>query len=362
MLCPFCLRDAPKFSPTDATLASGKSIKSFVCPDAECGEIIPPLYNREYSAYPPLPLLVVGTRGHGKTLYFSALLHALRNADLGRYWPKFSVSPINTEAFTTVFETLERLEDMDLPRATPSSTFPRPGLLQLGPPPFHDGSTVLLYDIGGEVFESPDKILDYASFVRAAPFVLFVVSISDLPSSPTGRAAALDKLLAIYINGVSTLGGERKRQDLVVLYTKAEAVDQLAQPPWNDIGDYADMDFAEDPPSSGAYGYNMLQISKRLREFTREVLGAANFVSAAEGWFRSVEFCAVSALGARPTADNRLSQPLAPRRVIDPLLFLMQKDRQNRAKDADRSRPSAQPAKDASKAGSSRSRRRFPWT
>jgi hypothetical protein len=68
----------------------------------------------------------------------------------------------------------------------------------------------------------------------------------------------------------------------------------------------------------------MKRNSQLLKDFTAESLNARNFLANARTNFKTVEFCAVSALGSEPV-DERLIERITPRRVIDPLLWVLDK-------------------------------------
>ena len=83
MLCPFHLDDVT-FRKEQET---GRSTFVYLCPD--CKEQVPPLYVRDYRQYPPVVVSAIGSRGHGKTVYFAALFDTLRQRSPAHYWPRF---------------------------------------------------------------------------------------------------------------------------------------------------------------------------------------------------------------------------------------------------------------------------------
>lgn len=321
MLCPFHLGEVERFESVAIRIGgTDREMRQFACPD--CGVAIPRLYVDEYQSYRPLLLSVVGFREHGKSLFIAALIHILRGPQLARAWPRFSSITLNDDTFTNVYANLKDLNSGVLPPGTEMVDFPTPGLLRIEPAPFHPGRTLLWYDTGGETFGSPTKILPYASFISKAPSVLFLVSLRELEDP----SIELARLLETYILGSSQIGNAKNSQHLIVVYTKAEEIRQLEASRWSDIAEYAKSGIEDDPPRSSQYGLTLDRISLRIAEFTDEELRATSFLNAARAWFASVEFCIVSALGAAPH-DKRLNGPLAPRRVIDPLIWLMSKDK-----------------------------------
>ena len=65
-------------------------------------------------------------------------------------------------------------------------------------------------------------------------------------------------------------------------------------------------------------------ISNRLLEFTEQELQAHEFINTAEANFKSINFSIISALGTEPQ-DGRLAVAIVPRRILDPLLWVMEK-------------------------------------
>jgi hypothetical protein len=68
----------------------------------------------------------------------------------------------------------------------------------------------------------------------------------------------------------------------------------------------------------------MQGMSNLLYRFTEEELDAYEFLNAAESNFKSVSFSIISALGTEPYGA-RLSVEIVPRRILDPILWIMEK-------------------------------------
>ena len=68
----------------------------------------------------------------------------------------------------------------------------------------------------------------------------------------------------------------------------------------------------------------MHDISNRLYEFTEQALSAYEFLNAAEANFKSIKFSIISALGTEPQGA-KLSVGIVPRRILDPVLWIMEK-------------------------------------
>jgi hypothetical protein len=131
------------------------------------------------------------------------------------------------------------------------------------------------------------------------------------------------KLLSAYVVGMADLGADTREQDLVVVYTKGDEITHRLVH-WPDLREYLTQGFADKLADSSQYISRMHKMSDLLRRFTGDELGAYEFATFARKSFRSVSYSIVSALGARPQ-NGHLPVRITPRRVIDPLLWLMER-------------------------------------
>ncbi|MCS7254569.1 MAG: hypothetical protein RMK18_11690 [Armatimonadota bacterium] len=310
MLCPFCLEDV-RFKKTRQS-----SKVSYACP--VCNEHVPILYVQEYEQYPPVVVNAIGFRGHGKTVYFATLFYVLSKQRLGKHWNKFFTMCLNEESLDTVRMNVRMLEEGILPESTPKN-FPRPTIVRLQNVPTYPDCTLLFYDTSGEAFEKASQLVQFASFVKRARTVVFLLSITELDDIPT----KMRDLLNIYIIGIGDLGGQTHNQHLLVVYTKADKMESyLTEYP--DLRDYLKQGTVDGLANMKGYIQRMRKVSDCLKEFTRNTLQAEEFLNAAQEYFKSVSFCIVSALGASPT-ENKLSVEITPKRVLDPLFWLMER-------------------------------------
>ncbi|MCC6444475.1 MAG: hypothetical protein IT210_13600 [Armatimonadetes bacterium] len=311
MLCPFCLDDVT-FRQVEAA-----GVPIYVCP--RCKEQTPALYSKGYRRYPPVVVSAVGFRQHGKTVYFASLFYVLKQLALDQLWPEFFTMGLNEESLDTVQKNVAMLQGGQLPASTPKN-FPQPTMIRLQGIPFEPDCTLLCYDTGGECFERPSQLVQYGGFVKRARLAMLLVSISDLEDAPR----EMHKLLNTYIVGMEELEATSQDQHLVVVFTKVDEITSRLLDGWSDLRDYMMAGDIESLAHPGGYLKRMRFISDRLRDFTGVELRAFEFLNAAEASFRSVEFCMVSSLGARPQ-DGRLPVQIVPRRVVDPLLWMIEK-------------------------------------
>jgi hypothetical protein len=313
MLCPFCLADV-KFKPKKL---SGSPASIYLCSD--CKEQAPALYVQDYPKYRPVVVSATGFRQHGKTVYFAALFYTLKKLTLARDWPDFFTMGLNEDSLDTVYGNARLLEGGALPDSTPKN-FPRPTMIRAEGVPMHPNCTLLFFDTGGECFEKPTQLVQFAGFVRRAETALLLISIPDLEDPRAG----MQQLLNTYVVGLRELGGRPENQHLIVVYTKADQLAPRFAHTWSDLTTYLIEGSVDDLSQTEGYMERMEHISDRLLMFTEQELQAHEFVNAALANFKSINFSIISALGTEPQ-DGRLAVAIVPRRILDPLLWVMEK-------------------------------------
>ncbi len=313
MLCPFCLSDV-RFK-REKTPNTHNAI--YVCPS--CNEQIPALYAQDYRRYPPVVISAVGFRQHGKTVYFASLFYTLKKLTLARDWPEFFTMGLNEDSLDTVYGNAHILESGVLPYSTPKN-FPRPTMIRAEGVPMHPDCTLLFFDTGGESFEKPTQLIQFAGFVRRSRAVMLLISIPDMSDA----RAEMQQLLNTYVVGMRELGGKTERQHLIVVFTKADQLAARFSGQWADLRAYLVNGSVDALAQADGYMENLHRISDKLRDFTAQELRAHEFLNTAEANFKSINFSIISALGAQPQGA-RLPVKIVPRRILDPLLWSIEK-------------------------------------
>ena len=313
MLCPFCLVDVrfkrEKLANNPASI--------YLCPN--CNEQEPALYAQDYRKYPPMVVSAIGFRQHGKTVYFASLFYTLKKLTLARDWPEFFTMGLDEDSLDTVYGNARMLEDGTLPDSTPKN-FPRPTMIRAEGIPMQPNCAFLFFDTGGECFEKPRQLVQFAGFVRRAKVAMLLISIPDLQDP----RAEMQKLLNTYVVGMRELGGRTEGQHLVIVYTKADQLATRFTRRWKDLHTYLVEGSVEALAQPDGYMGRMHEISDRLLAFTEHQLCAHEFMNAAGANFRSISFSIISALGTEPQGA-KLSVAIVPRRILDPLLWIMEK-------------------------------------
>jgi hypothetical protein len=313
MLCPFCLAEV-KFKRQKPT---GHPASIYLC--SNCNEQIPALYAQDYRQYPPAVVSAVGFRQHGKTVYFASLFYTLKKLTLARDWPAFFTMGLNDDSLDTVYGNAKMLGGGTLPDSTPKN-FPRPTMVRAEGVPMQPNCTLLFFDTGGECFEKPTQLVQFAGFVRRAKAAMLLISVPDLEDP----RAEMQQLLNTYVVGMHELGGQTEDQHLIIVYTKADQLAGRFTGEWQDLHRYLLRGSVEALAKPDGYINRMVQISYRLLEFTEQELHAHEFVNTARAHFKSVNFSIISALGSEPIGA-RLPVAIVPRRILDPLLWIMEK-------------------------------------
>lgn len=313
MLCPFCIDDV-KFKKEKT---GGSSVLIYLCPT--CNEQVPALYVKDYKKYPPVVISAIGFRQHGKTVYFATLFYTLKKLTLARDWPEFYTMGLNEDSLDTVYGNARMLNDGFLPDSTPKN-FPRPTMIRAEGIPIQPNCSLLMFDTGGECFEKPTQLVQFAGFVRRAEAAMLLISIADLDHVRAG----MHQLLNTYIVGLGELHGNTKNQDLIVVFTKADKLVGQFTGKWADLATYLIEGSVDALAETETYLDRMHKVSDLLYEFTEEELQAYEFINAAESNFKSISFSIISALGTEPDGAE-LSVEIVPRRILDPVLWVLEK-------------------------------------
>lgn len=301
MICPFCQQGVDRF------LSSEDGTTGFRCP--LCGaDGVPLLYPQEYAAHPAVPVSIIGPTGHGKSVFVDALLTHLERKVR---WPRFSCQWMSQEGMRQTRDRLRLLRQFgQLPDATPE-VFPRPQVVRLRNVPRVGGCQLVFYDTGGETFRDTDKLRDAGRYVRNSPAVLWLVSLTDLE-----YPEQLTDLLTVYAQAMAEMGGDPKRQAVVLALTKGDLlIDRPDLPPAaRDFLLNDDLD-----PGGDAWG-RLGGLSAALEEWL--LAGDQHqLVNLLRAQFRAARFCILSAQGAA-ARDQVLQMELMPRGVLAPLFWL----------------------------------------
>jgi parallel beta-helix repeat protein len=307
MLCPYCLKDSPRFDKSDED-----GIAGYRCPDDVCRRFLPNEFVREYSSYPPAVFSAVGLSGHGKTCFLYSFLHELGRAVAD--WPEFSYTPLDERSMADVLEKLRGFADGDLPEPT-NVAFPEPVILKLDGVPRIGNLQLFLYDNGGEVFTDLLRLREFAPYLTRTPVVVWLLSLDDLT-----HPHELLQLLGVYREAMLTLKFDSRNQSLLVVLTKADGIREFREGEGAPESIHSILSRDGNDPEGYSWG-GLERLSNEIEHWLEHNAEQANFVRRARKSFAEVRYTVASALGSTPT-ERRLTTRISPRGVLATLYWL----------------------------------------
>jgi serine/threonine protein kinase len=295
--------------------------------------------------------VLIGCTAGGKTCYQTSLVRQLRK-ELGRDSSyQMAVEFPDADTLTRI----RQLERQMFGDGIPPAGTPPCGTLVAAPPlcltlrvpargwlgrmPAHGwlgrcglgqrAATLLMPDSAGEDFQRLNSPLFRAQILHADALVLVVDPLpaealrtqyrpegQPLPAYAATATPAAEPLsvLVTYLRSQMRIRDAKLPKQLAVVVTKADEPGV-----WNpDAGQH------RLPTQGRRYNPRLAElVSRRVREFLKVTLDWPELVALAERSFEKVAFFAVSSLGRRVGEDGRLPLPVQPRRVEEPLLWLL---------------------------------------
>jgi hypothetical protein len=271
---------------------------------------VPRLYPLEYDKHPAVPVCIFGPTGHGKSVYIDALLTHLETRIR---WPRFSCQWMDQAGMQASRQRLRQIREFGmLPDATTHQVFPHPQVIRLRNVPQVGGCQLIFYDSGGETFNHVSNLTDAGRYLRYAPAVVWLISLTQLE-----YPEQLSDLMTTYAEAIVTMGGSPKDQTVIVALTKGDLLRDHESLPQS-AKDFLDNDNLD--PAGGAW-IRLTELSKDLEGWLCD-FGHANIVSLLNDQFKAARFCILSAQGAAADEENRLALEILPRGVLSPLFWL----------------------------------------
>jgi hypothetical protein len=275
---------------------------------------------------------MIGWSNVGKTVYLQSLTLLLER--VGRIWPNFVPAPATEATFGFVQGVRAAMAGGNLPPITPLGVH-EAYIMLLKNMERWGGRTLVIRDFAGEHFQRFEIPPEQASFLLNAQTAFVMFSFAELSQHPEW---SMDDLLHSYINTLLKLGVNLRRQtrNLVVIFSKCDLMHDLP-PHLSDylLGDelWAAIDGRSPPPVYGAT--KMAEYMERLNRIDAEIKA---WLETTENGFKltrraadmgiQIRFTIASATGAEVSQENRLSQRLEPRRILDPFFWALEFERQ----------------------------------
>ncbi len=323
--------------PNDKRWALPTAMACRVCGGAtqECCPVCHFAYPRGWRAGDAVTIAFSGARSTGKTVYLGVLVHFLSLAMQSRH-RAFGYAD---EASRREFDTYEKqlFEAQGLPAATgAAATQPNfmPMVIELGE---HAGRQryLVVRDVAGEELED-GGVKEHLGFFARADLVVFLFDPLRVPEI---QAQVRDRIAARQVLGgeptavlarVLELMGHRGR--LAICMSKFDIMHQLAsvegsayQAIMGNLGSAMRQDVGPlGTPSTGDQA--LLDAEVRSLLATAHAANLVNTVGAAEQRGVRCRYFAVSALGNPPDARGVHPHGIAPFRVLDPVLWVLQEE------------------------------------
>jgi hypothetical protein len=306
--CLHCLERVDKFM---RSATGGPSLPQ--CP--KCQGYIPAIYDDQYDRYPPLFMTMIGQRAHGKTAYLASLLQQLHR--VGREWHNFAFMPLDDRVLMSLDTYLEQLQSGQAFERTEAEAKEAIGVRLSGIP--HLGNRhLLIYDVGGEVFDSTVDIQNTrGSTWFRNPVVVWFVSLTNLNEREYARDYELTGMLTRFAQALTEMGKSPTTKTILIVLTKADLLRTWPNMPQS-INDL--LDGQEDYTGPDCWA-RLERISRDAEQWLRQS-GLHNFVNSLRQTFGAVQYCITSAFGVAPDDNGQRAFGAEPRGVLAPLFWL----------------------------------------
>jgi hypothetical protein len=305
----------------------------------ECGNFVSRAFLAATAKSPPVYLATVGFTQHGKTTYLDSLTTMIEN--LGKISDRTYHEYLDDYTFDEVRHMRWEVQHRQIPESTQADRKPMP--LQIGIYNFLDqpANTLVIYDLGGEVFDRKSDIQRFALPMQNVHTIWFFISVHDLENPPSitdwedgGRPflRSLSDLFSVYRSGMERLGVQLKGRNLLIVYTMADKiVSRLPEHVRNYIREDKFFDLARKKHSEArnltfdpyAYMRDVLAISSELEDWTYDIEGGTAFINMVKDSGMNVVFTITSSIGRQSDPHTDRMIDFRRYRVLDPLIWAM---------------------------------------
>ena len=308
--------------------------KTRICP--ECHSELP----NEYGSHESLIVAVIGAKNAGKSHYIAVLIDELRN----KVAPALSFPLVleggdqyTTDRYRLEFHKplYERGQQLDSTRPSKvDRNMMRPLVYSLSEGRSISGGFkkviwLAFFDTAGEQLDSVKRLaLENKYIYRSAGVILLVdplqipqvrdkLSGVPLPARGTQSIDVLENTIQLIQLGLGLGKSEKISIPLAVAFTKFDALDEIVD---------AQLQLRSSPVHSTGFDWDdFIAVSEEMEQLL-ERWGHRDFVHIVKQRFQRCGFFGLSALGGSPNPDG-LIKAIKPRRVADPLLWILQENR-----------------------------------
>jgi hypothetical protein len=304
----------------------------------KCDNEVPRNFIKAAQKEAPVYLATVGFTAHGKSTFLDSLAVQIEN--LGKISDSTFHEYFDSHTLRSIQETRTVVQRKDKREITQAQGSPPPLLMGVYNFMERVANTLVVYDLGGEIFSLDyDEIERYAEPMQHAHTVWFFVSIQDLRHVTTSpgneHIRTLSDLFSLYRAGMERLGIRMRGRNLLVIYTKADALATELPPT---VRKYLQDDQYTTLSSlrrsevrkkgigfdSDDYFEQMQEISQELEDYTYdEIQGGVAFVNMVKDTGMNLKFSITSSIGRGSNANVDRTLDYKRYRVLDPLVWAL---------------------------------------
>jgi hypothetical protein len=289
---------------------TGEETERRVCP--RCHNPLPGRYGINEVYF----ISVIGSTGSGKTVYLSLLAEGMR-----KYFAKVGLTsrPITT-ALTTYIATNKLKKKRGIPEGTPIAQFVQPLFIDVvkGVNGKNVTKTLVFYDIAGENCTNHEGMDNFGAFIEHSHGIMFLIdSDSDEGFDPPQLV-----LNAIHMSGsLLTYDAEGKEQPSKIPTAICLSKGDVLAADRPDLADVFDDIQRTDQAEFNATQYNQFQPS--ILRFMNETDDGHTFIEDIPRSYRTHNYFMVTQLGGNIVKDGILTRDPSPRRIDEPLFWLL---------------------------------------
>lgn len=284
---------------------------------------------------PTLPISIVGAEGCGKSNYLSVLVDQLRRRISKAYdcalYPlggDETISNYDSRYYQPLFVRGQCITSTIQDEVTPLLY----SLVFSGQPPAGKSCNLTLYDACGANFRSEKVMADYNRSIYNARGILYFIDPFQLSAvrdnlKSSGRAVSNDDAGTLLSRTIHLIrqGGNRKNIrrkidiPIAVCITKTDMIRPLLDPSSFTL-------YPSRHDRAGKFDIHDFTSASLEVQSILESWSEVEIVNQVTSQFADYGFFALSSLGSAPSAANSINH-IAPHRVIDPILWILWKNR-----------------------------------
>ncbi len=304
--------------------------KDLVCPET-LKQGNPYVIPMRCTASNGIPIALVGAKASGKSNYIGVLVNEIRKRMTSSFDCSITMNcnPVSKDLYDENYARPLFKEKMQI-SATDSGDLPP----MIFPIDFSSGKQVTLtfYDTAGENFDSEDSMLQFTGYLAHAKGIILLIDplqVTEIRQQLEGKIPlpeqnrdAIDILDRVIYNIESFTNNSKKPFDMPIAlaFTKIDALEGFEDILPQDSCLRYDSEYLD----RGVFIKEEFETTQRAMETLIENFLEMNAeLNAKLKRFKTHALFGVSALGSMPDVNGQILNGVKPRRVLDPLLWLL---------------------------------------